>query len=142
MTDREIVPSKGPPTSVALGPSSSLDLSWLSEEKRAELLTEHARGMLDLNRRAQELHVDVGALKSTLNSMTVTTREVSGDGHAVTISHAQTTNIGRTEILMGNTDKARKGRLSKTQTGEADWAPLYIVAGIIALVVIAAISAA
>ena len=138
MSDREDLPAKAPPTSVALGPSSTLDLSWLPEEKRAELLADHAKGMLDLNKRAQELHVDVGALKATLSTMTETTQQVSDDDNAITISHTQTTSVGRTEIMMGNTDKARSGKLSRSQTGESDWTPAYIIGGIIALVLIAA----
>lgn len=138
MSDRENLPEKAPPTSVQLGPSSSLDLSWLPEDKRAELLADHAKGMLDLNKRAQELHVDVGALKATLATMTETTQQVSDDDNAVTLSHTQTTSVGRTEIMMGNTDKARSGKLSRSQTGERDWTPAYIIGGLIALVLIAA----
>lgn len=138
MSDRENLPAKTPPTSVALGPSSNLDLSWLPDEKRAELLADHAKGMLDLNKRAQELHVDVGALKATLSTMNETTQQVSDDDNAITISHTQTTSVGRTEIMMGNTDKARSGKLSRSQTGESDWTPAYIIGGIIALVLIAA----
>lgn len=138
MSDRENLPAKAPPTSVQLGPSSSLDLSWLPEDKRAELLADHAKGMLDLNKRAQELHVDVGALKATLATMSETTQQVSDDDNAITISHTQTTSVGRTEIMMGNTDKARSGKLSRSQTGERDWTPAYIIGGLIALVLIAA----
>ncbi len=135
MSDRENLPTRVP-SSVPLGPSASLDLSWLPEDKRAELLREYSRGVLDISRRAQELHVDVGALKATLNTMTETTRAVSDDGNAVTISHTQTTAVGRTEIMMGNTDKARTGKLSRSQTGERDWTPVYVIIGIIALVLI------
>ncbi len=138
MAERENLPAKAPPTSVSLGPSSSLDLSWLPDEERAKLLSDHAKGLLDLHKRAQELHIDVGALNATLGTMTQTTREVADDENAITISHTQTTSVGRTEIMMGNTDKARSGKLSKSQTGEKDWTPAYIIGGIIALVLIAA----
>lgn len=138
MSDGENLPAKAPPTSVQLGPSSSLDLSWLPEDKRAELLANYAKGMLDLNKRAQELHVDVGALKATLSTMAETTQQVSDEDNAITISHTQTTSVGRTEIMMGNTDKARSGKLSRSQTGERDWTPAYIIGGLIALVMIAA----
>lgn len=42
---------------------------------------------------------------------------------------------------MGNTDEARSGKLSKTQTGERDWNAYYIFAGIAALVLIAIVFA-
>jgi hypothetical protein len=55
----------------------------------------------------------------------------------VTISNTKDDTTGRTEILMGNTDKARGGVLSKSQTGERDWTPYYIIAGLVAIVLIA-----
>jgi len=93
--------------------------------------------MLDISKKAQELHVDVGALKASLGTLTDTTRTLAQDGNAVTVSHTQTTSIGRTEIIMGNTDSARVGKLTKSQTGERDWTPIYVIFGIIALVLIA-----
>jgi high-affinity Fe2+/Pb2+ permease len=87
--------------------------------------------------KAQELHVDVGALRVTLDQLASTTREVSEAGNAVTIAHTQTTKVGRTEIKMGNTEEARSGKLSKSQTGERDWTPYYIFAAIAAVVLIA-----
>jgi hypothetical protein len=83
------------------------------------------------------LHVDVSVLKATLDQLAGTTRDVSESGNAVTISHAQTTKIGRTEIKMGNTEEARSGRMSKSQTGERDWTPFYVFGGIAAVVLIA-----
>ena len=125
-----------PPKSVPIGPSASLDLSWLPEEERRQLLQEHTKGMLKVGLRAQEIHADVGALDSDLHTMTETTRRASLDDNAVTITHSQTTSIGRTEVIMGNTDRARSGKLSKSQTGEKDWTPLYIIVGLIAIVLI------
>jgi hypothetical protein len=140
MTDDEKLPTtKGSatPTSVALSPTTSLDLSWLTEEKRAAMLEEHARGMLDISRRAQEMHVDVAALSAALGTVSNTTVQASKDGNSVTASHVQTTSVSRTEVIMGNTDAARVGKLTKTQTGEFNWTPIYVIIGIIALVMIA-----
>lgn len=128
-----------PPTHIRLGPSASLDLSWLSEEERLELMREHAKGMIDITHKAQEMHVDSAALKKTLDDLSNTTRDASESGSAVTISHTQTTSIGRTEVIMGNTEKAKKGRLSKSQTGETDWTPYFIGAAVVAIIVIALI---
>ncbi|MCD6005069.1 hypothetical protein K7H08_09520 [Halomonas sp. IOP_6] len=128
------------PTEIHLGPNTSLDLSWLSEEERKQLMIEHTKGMLDLGRKSQELHVDSGALKRTLDDLSSTSREASEDGNSVTISHTQTTSIGRTEVLMGNTEKAQKGRLTKSQTGEKDWTPYYIAGAVVLVIVVAMIT--
>ena len=124
------------PTSVPLGPSTSIDLSWLSEDERKVILTEYVRGALDISKKAQDLHVDVGVLKSTLQTLAETTRTVAEDGNSVTISHTQTSSVGRTEVIMGNTDRAQSGKLTRSQTGENEWTPYYIIAAIIAVVII------
>jgi len=131
--------SGGVPTQINLGPSTSMDLSWLPENERKALLIDYTKGMMDISQKAQELHVDAAVLKRTLDDLSDTTREVSDRGNAVTITHSQTTKVGRTEIMMGNTEQAQSGKLSKSQTGEKDWTPYYIFGGILALIIIAAL---
>lgn len=127
------------PTKIDLTPGTSMDISWLPEGERKALLTDYTKGILDISRKAQELHVDSAALKKTLDDLSVTTKEVSESGNAVTISHTQTTSVGRTEVIMGNTQQAQSGKLSKSQTGEKDWTPYYIFGGILALIIIVAL---
>ena len=76
--------------------------------------------------------------RNTLHTLSSTAKEVVEAGNSATISHTQTTSIGRTEVIMGNTDHAKSGKLTKSQTGERDWTPLYIIAGLITVVLIAA----
>jgi hypothetical protein len=126
------------PTTITLTPSTSLDLSPFSPDQRAALLTDYTRGVLDVSRKAHELQIDVATLDQTLQSLAGTTREVTEMGNSVTVTHTQASSIGRTEILMGNTPQARKGRLSRSQKGDRDLTPFYIFGGLIALVLIAA----
>ena len=126
------------PTSVPLSPSTTMDLSWLPDDKREALLVEYTKGMLDISKKAQELHVDVGTLKTTLDNLASTTKEVSKDGNSVTVTHTQTTSIGRTEVIMGNTSEAQSGKLTSSQTGRRDMTPIYIIGGLIAAMIIAA----
>jgi len=127
------------PSIVPIGPSTSLDLSFLPEQERKILMKSYAEGVLNIAQKAQELHVEVGALQATLGVLTTTTKEVAAGGAAVTVAHTQTTATGRTEILMGNTQAALRGKLSKSQTGEVDRTWLYVIAGLIAAVIIASI---
>jgi hypothetical protein len=132
-------PGAGVPTAINLGPSTQMDLSWLTENERKALLVDYAKGMIDISAKAQELHVDAGILRQTLHDLSNATREISESGNSVTITHSQTTKVGRTEVIMGNTQQAQSGKLSKTQAGEKDWTPYYIFAGILALIIIAAL---
>ena len=135
---RNIVPQAGrTPSTVTLGALPTIDLSFLPEAERNALMTGYAQGVIDVAKKAHELHVDVGVLKSTLDQLAHTTREVSDGGNAVTVSHTQTTKIGRTEIKMGNTEEAKTGRMTSSQVGDRNWTPYYIFAGIVAVVLIA-----
>lgn len=125
------------PSSISLSPTTSLDISFLSEEERKALLTDYSKGMVDLSVKAQELNVDSMALKKTLEDLAGTTNDVASSGNSITVTHAQTTKLGRTEIIMGNTDQAQTGKLSKSQTDEQNLTPLYIILGIVGLVIIA-----
>ena len=127
------------PAVINLGPSTSIDLSWLPENERKAFLLDYTKGMIDLSKKAQELHIDTAVLKKTLNDLADTTIQVSESGNAVTITHTQTTKVGRTEVMMGNTEQAQSGKLSKSQTGVKDWTPYYIFGGIFALIIIAAL---
>jgi len=121
---------------VPLVPTTSVDLSFLPEDERNALMAEHAKGLLNIKEKAQELHVDSACLKKTLDDLAETTREVTEGGNSATITHTQTTKVGRTEIIMGNTDEARSGKLTKSQSGIKDWTPIYIIAAIAAAVII------
>jgi len=132
-------PSNNVPTHIQLSPSASIDLSWLPETERKALLLDYAKGLIDIGRKAQELHVDATILKKTLDDLSATTREVSDAGNSVTITHTQTTTVGTTQVIMGNTEQAQSGKLTKSQTGEKDWTPYYVFGGIIAIIIIFAL---
>jgi hypothetical protein len=135
---REVgIPSQGVPTTISISPTAMLDLSHLSEPERKALLLDYTKGMLNVSKKATELNVDVATLSNTLATLSDTTRRANEDGTSVTITHTQTTAIGRTEISMGNTDAAKSGKLSRSQSGEKDWMPIYIITGIVAVVIIA-----
>lgn len=141
-SDQKLVKQKSGDNSLSeiqVGTAKSIDLSHLPEEQRVELQMEHARGMIDLQRKALELGVDEASLRNTLTNLNETTREATDVGASVTVSHTQSSSIGRTEVIMGNTDHAKKGRLSKSQTGETNWTPLYIGLGVVAVLILVSI---
>jgi hypothetical protein len=136
--DPHAIPApSGAPTSIALATGQTVDLSFIPEAQRNALMADYMRGTLDIAKKANELHVDVVTLRNTLGTLADTTRQVSQDGNSVTVTHTQTTAVGRTEIIMGNTETAGRGKLTRTQTGsETNWTPYYIFAAIAAVVLI------
>jgi hypothetical protein len=109
----------------------------MPEDQRRALLTDYAKGALDIGRKANELGMEVSTLRQTLGTLAEHTQQVAQDGNFVTSTTVHNSSFGRTEVIMGNTETAGKGRLSKSQTGEFDWTPIYVVGGIVALVLIA-----
>ncbi|MEY8142999.1 hypothetical protein [Falsihalocynthiibacter sp. CO-5D18] len=129
------------PTKISFGPANEIDLTGIPDKERAQLLADYNKGVLDISVKAHDMKVDVDALHATLNSLSNTTNQAVKDGSSITITHTQDTSIGRTEIIMGNTDQAQTGRLARSQTGEKDWTPYYIFGGILALIIIVALFA-
>jgi hypothetical protein len=134
------VPVSASESKIVLSDTRSLSTTGLSETQIQELRMHHAKGMIDLERKAHELNIDVRALDNTLSTMADQTKEVSKSGDSVTMSHSHDSSLGRTEVLMGNTEKAAKGKLSKSQTGEEDHTMKIVI--IIAIVVVVGLIAA
>ena len=112
---------------IILGDSNVLKTAGLSDQQIQELRMQHAKGMIDIHKKAQELHVDVNALDATLTTMANQTEQVSKAGDSVTMTHSHDSSLGRTEVMMGNTEKAAKGKLSRSQSGEDDNTLKYVL---------------
>jgi hypothetical protein len=107
----------------------------MPEDQRRALLTDYAKNSLNLAAKANELGIEVNVLRSTLDTLATTTHDVSRNGDAVTITHIQNSKFGRTEVIMGNTETATKGKLSKSQTGEFNWTPIYVIVSVVAVLI-------
>ena len=122
---------------IMLGGTKQLDLSGLTEAQRQTLQFKNADGLISVNKKAQELVADAGAFNHTLGTMAHHTNEVAAAGQNVTITHTQETSLGRTEIIMGTSEAAKQGKLSRTQTGGVDHANLHVGLALIAVFVVA-----
>ena len=132
-----VAPAGG--TAIKLGDVSTIDTAGLTPEQVQALKMQHAQGLIDIQKKAHELKVDVAALGGGLNTMAQSTKDVSEAGNSVTISHSMSTSFGRTEVMMGNTDTASKGKLSRSQAGLKDMTMYYVVIAAVVVVVLALI---
>ena len=106
---RNIVPQAGrTPSTVTLGALPTLDLSFLPEAERNALMSDYAKGVIDVAKKAHELHVDVGVLKSTLDQLAHTTREVSDGGNAVTVAILKRQKSGAQKSRWGTPRKRKR----------------------------------
>jgi hypothetical protein len=123
--------------SLQIGPQQSIDLSGLTEIEKREIRKKHAEGMVDVGKKAADMSVETQALGAKLSTMADETQNISESGGSVTISNVSEGSIGRTEIMMGTSEAAKKGRLSKTISGEKDYTLVYVGLAIVVMVIIA-----
>lgn len=139
--DAESHPAMRPRMTIPIAPTQTIDLSGLTTEQIQELTKQYASGMLDISKKAQELKLDVAALETFLSSTNDQVAKASETGTHATITHTQTSAFGRTEVVIGNTDKAAKGKISRSAAGEKDirlWViGILAFAGIVIAVIIA-----
>jgi hypothetical protein len=126
-----------PSRSIRLSDTSSVDTTVLTVEQERELTMLHAKGLIGAQNRANELRTDVLGLRENLKNMAETTKEMADAGNSVTITHSTNNSGGRTEAIMGNTDTAQKGRLSRSQAGLKDMTLIYVGIAAVVIVVLA-----
>ena len=124
-------------TSIRLTDTQVLDLTGLNADQIAELKHQYVSGMIDVKKKAEELKVDVGALDAALSSFNDQTAKGTQLNASVTISHTQTSALGRTEVMIGNTEKAASGKISRSAAGLEDQSRWIIGAVVVVAVVIA-----
>jgi hypothetical protein len=123
-----------------LGALTQIDMTGIPPDVVAELRRQYASGMIDLTKKAQELKIDNASLAMLLDSFNTEASKATQSNVSMTATHTQTTAIGRTEVVIGNTDRAASGKLSSSAIGVPDrtlWV-IGIIAGaaiIIALLV-------
>lgn len=105
---------------INLGSNNLIDLTGISPEQMAELKYQFASGMIDLKKKAEELKIDNASLAMILDSFNTEAAKATQANVSMTATHAQTTAIGRTEVVIGNTDRAASGKLSASAAGVPD----------------------
>jgi hypothetical protein len=130
---------KVPAKSINLGLNNLIDLDGLPDDQAAELQRQHAAGMVELNRKANEAKIDVGALGGTLGTINDEASKATQSNVSITVTHRQKTTLGETEVVIGNTERAAAGKLSMSASGLTDRLPLLIGIVAAALIIIALI---
>lgn len=132
-----VAPASG--KSIQLGTPTQIDTTGLSDEQIQALKIKHAESMIEINKKAQELNVDVRALGAGLDTMANTVKDVAAAGNSVQITSRQKSSFGDTESIMGNTQQAATGRMPWTSTVLGDHTMKIIIIGAIVLVALAVI---
>ncbi len=123
---------------------SAIDIADLPEATKIELKAEMTRKMIESADRQVQLGQDVQALGASLGTMASASAEMSQEGLTMTVSNTRDDNLGRTEVLIGNSDAAQRGKLTRTQSGGSalSLSSILLIGSGIAAVTIIAVSLA
>ena len=133
----ELVAVEGTRDILDLGSPNQLDLTGLSKEGR-DLITQKALdAKIAISNKAQEAQIDIQGTKLQLDNLNAAVRDSSKEGTSITVTHTQTTSVGRTEVVMGNTEKAASGKMSRSAAGLEDNTLKILLAVVVGVVLLA-----
>jgi hypothetical protein len=125
---------------IPLGNNKFLDASQLSENDRNELVKAVAKGEIEAHKKALELEIANSSLVQRLDDMSGQVAKATNEGASATITGAYSDSMGRTEVIMGNTEAAANAKgLNRSQRGDSDNTLTYVIIGAIVAVLIALI---
>ena len=105
------------PSTAVLAVGRGIEVNGLQESQISVLQEQHAKGLIEVQRKASELKVDIQALDQTLESLTSQARTANDAGVNITATHTQNTTLGQTEIIVGNTQRAATGKVTPIWSG-------------------------
>lgn len=125
------------PTTLRLGATEEIDLTPLSPASAEEIRKLHASKAVERDHNRETLRQDLSATDKKLEIFTKNVSDTVSDNAAVTITNVHEDSLGRTEIMIGNTDAARRGKLTRSQSGFGDNATFwFIIVGILGAVIV------
>ena len=140
MSERDTTePDSSPSDLIPLGNASQISLGGLTEAQKQQIRMQYAEKMVSLNMKAQELGIEAQALDAHLRNMGAAAVDATRNDIAVTMTRTTNDSLGRTEIIMGNTETAAKGKLSRSQEGQRDLTLVYVVVAAIVVILVAVI---
>jgi hypothetical protein len=139
-TKSEMVKREDGISAMLVGKGIPIDFTGMTELQIQALKEQHAKRMIEIATKAVESGVDTETLDKKLSTIAGHTISLAKAGASVTITSASDDSIGRTEIMIGNTEAAKEGKLSRSQSGLKDLYPIWIGVGIFIIIVIAIIA--
>jgi hypothetical protein len=138
--DKEIqnasLPAKTGEKIIHLGNVPMIDLTGLTEEQIQEVKKKQADVMIDVQKKMAELGIDTQALAKKLETMAEHTKSLAESGSSITITSTSNDTIGRTEIIIGTSDAAKKGKLTRSQTGEKDYTLVWVGLAVFVIIIV------
>ena len=93
---------------------SMIDLEGLTEEQIQELKYKAAAGTVEIHQEAAKMKLGVQTLDAALTSANKQIYEATSNRTSLTLEFEQKSDIGKTNVVVGNTERAEKGQKDHT----------------------------
>jgi maltoporin len=103
-----------------LGDSQYLDISKLTVDQQQAVSLKLQEAKIDLAKKAEEAKIDLQITKVQVDNLMDSSNDANKTGTSFTATHSQDTSIGRTEVVVGNTERAAAGKMSRSGAGQDD----------------------
>jgi len=120
--------------------TEELDLSNLSPDSQEEIRKAHALGEIEIRQKAKNMALETTELAENMKNISRTVGDVNQNGGNAQVTKVTDGVLGRTELLIGNTDNAKKGKFTKSQSGQKDNTLMYVLIGAAVLVIVVLLS--
>ncbi len=135
----EATKSSEVPISLDMGSMQSLDVSKLNQEQQQALQLKLNEAKIDLAASAKKAQIDLEVTKSKMDLHSEMSKNASEDGTAYTGTDSFDSSIGRIEMVVGNTERAAKGKMTRSGAGMEDISMKVIITVGIVIVILALI---
>lgn len=139
MSDKNEIQKKEQPNEITLDGGMTLNLDGLPEETVIELRKQQAEGMIELQKTMLEQGIQTKDIERRMSDIADNVAKASADQSAATVTGSYNDKLGRTEVIMGNTETAQKGKLTSSQQGRSDKTLLYVGLAIATVIILAII---
>lgn len=139
MSDKNEIQKTDQPNQITLDGGMTLNLDGLPEETVVELRKKQAEGMIELQKTMIEQGIQTKDIQSRMSDIADNVAKASADQSAATVTGSYNDKLGRTEVIMGNTETAQKGKLTSSQQGRSDNTLLYVGIAIATVIILAII---
>ncbi len=121
---------------IPISNNTQINLSALPEDTKDSMLARYAEGTIDNAVVSHKLAVENTSIAEKMGNMTHTVSTASEAGASITVTSTIEDSMGRTEVILGNTDTAAKGKLTRSQRGDKDNIMLFVVIGAVVIVLL------
>jgi hypothetical protein len=94
--------------------TEEINLDGLTESQIQELKYKYAAETIDLRLKSNEAGIAVNTLDNTLDSLNKKVDDATQAGHSSTIEHTISSELGKTSVVIGNTERAARGEKDRT----------------------------